>query len=230
MRPLIRTARITGLLYLGLAVVGALGFLVIRNQLFVPDDATATLANLMEREALARVGVALELGIVVTQALVALWFYRLFRSVDVFAAGALAGFGMVNAVAILGSAAFLATALEVALDPSIAPAGDASASAQLMYVLSGNLWVVGMLFFGLWLIPMGRLVLRSGWMPRPMGWILVVGGVAYLLSAFLTYLVPDGQMITDMLTLSTAVGEFWMIGYLLIVGVRRGAVDGKGPE
>lgn len=230
MRPLIRTARITGLLYLGLAVVGALGFLVIRNQLFVPDDATATLANLMEREALARAGIALELGIVVTQALVALWFYRLFRSVDAFAAGALAGFGMVNAIAILGSAAFLATALEVALDPSIAPAGDASASAQLMYVLSGNLWVVGMLFFGLWLIPMGWLVLRSGWMPRPMGWILVVGGVAYLLSAFLTYLVPDGQMITDMLTLSTAVGEFWMIGYLLIFGVRRGAVEGKGSE
>lgn len=230
MDPLIRTARITGLLYLGLAVVGALGFLIVRNQLFVPDDATATLANLMEREALARAGIALELGIVVTQALVALWFYRLFRSVDAFAAGALAGFGMVNAVAILGSAAFLATALEVALEHSIAPAGDASASVQLMYVLSGNLWVVGKAFFGLWLIPMGRLVLRSGWMPRPMGWILVVGGVGYLLSAFVTYLVSGGQMIADALTLPSAVGEFWMIGYLLVFGVRRGAVEGKRSE
>lgn len=230
MNPLIRTARITGLLYLGLAVVGALGFLIVRNQLFVAGDATATLANLMGREALARAGVALELGIVVTQALVALWFYRLFRSVDAFAAGALAGFGMVNAVAILGSAAFLATALEVALEHSIAPAGDASASVQLMYVLSGNLWGVGKAFFGLWLIPMGRLVLRSGWMPRPMGWILVVGGVGYLLSAVVSYLVSGGQMIADALTLPATVGEFWMIGYLLVFGVRRGAVAGKGSE
>lgn len=229
MRPLIRTARITGLLYLALAVVGGLGFLVIRNQLFVPDDATATLANLIERETLARAGIALELGIVVTQALVALWFYRLFRSVDAFAAGALAGFGIVNAVAILGSAAFLATALDVALEHSIAPAGDPSASVQLMYVLSGNLWGVAKAFFGLWLIPMGRLVLRSGWMPRPLGWILVVGGVGYLLSAFVTYLVPGGQTIADALAL-TSVGEFWIIGYLLIFGVRRGAVEGKRSE
>lgn len=230
MHPSIRTARITGLLYLGLAVVGALGFLVVRNQLFVSGDAAATLANLMEREALARAGIALELGIVVTQALVALWFYRLFRSVDALAAGALAGFGMVNAIAVLGSAAFLATALEVALEHSIAPAGDASASVQLMYVLSGNLWDVGTVFFGLWLIPMGRLVLQSGWMPRPMGWILVAGGAGYLLRAFVVYLVPGGQVIADALTLPATAGELWMIGYLLIFGVRRGAIDGGAAQ
>ena len=58
----------------------------------------------------------LQLGIVLTQALAAVWFYRLFRSVDTFAAGLIAVFGMVNAAAILGSAAVLATALDVAHD------------------------------------------------------------------------------------------------------------------
>ena len=55
-----------------------------------------------------------------------MWFYKLFRSVDAFAAGTLATFGMVNAVAILGSAALLATALAVALDPVGDAAGNSS--------------------------------------------------------------------------------------------------------
>jgi hypothetical protein len=137
-------ARTTGLLYLGLALTGLLGFLLVRPRLFDPDDAGATLAHLLENEQLARVGIALELGVVLTQTLAALWFYRLFRSVDAFAAGAIAVFGVVNAVAILGSAAFLATALEVALEP----VGDAAGVPQLMYLVSDNLWGVGALFFG----------------------------------------------------------------------------------
>ena len=109
---------------------------------------------------LARLGIVLELGIVLTQALAAVWFYRLFRSVDTFAAGLVAVFGMVNAVAILGSAAVLATALDVADDASLAVSGGAAATVQLLYVISGHLWGVAGLFFGLWLIPMGWLVVR----------------------------------------------------------------------
>jgi hypothetical protein len=217
--PLIDTARTTGLLYLGLAVTGMLGFLLIRPRIFDPDDAATTLAQLVANEQLARVGIALELGIVLTQALVALWFYRLFRSADPFAAGTIAVFGTVNAVAILGSAAFLATALQTALEPTGDPAGD----VQLMYVASENLWGVGALFFGLWLIPMGLCVLRSGWMPRPLGWILVAGGVGYVISAFARYLLPDAGALVDVLAIPASVGEFWMVGYLLIRGVNRQA-------
>ena len=92
---------------------------------------------------MARLGIVLELGIVLTQALAAVWFYRLFRSVDTFAAGLVAVFGMVNAVAILGSAALLATALDVADDRSLAVSGGAAATVQLLYVISGHLWGVG---------------------------------------------------------------------------------------
>jgi hypothetical protein len=221
MHALIRTARITGLLYLGLAITGAVGFLVVRSQLFVADDPSATLANLVEHESLARAGVVLELLIVVTQALAAVWFYRLFRTADPFAAGGIAAFGLVNAVVILTSAALLATAAELALEP----VGDTAATVQLLYLVSGNLWGVGGLFFGLWLIPMGWCVLRSGWMPRALGWILVVGGIGYVLSAFVKYLAPDAPIVADVLVLPATVGEFWMVGYLLIHGVRRHALD-----
>jgi hypothetical protein len=221
MTTLIRTARTTGLLYLGVALTGALGFLLIRPQLFAADDPAATLANLVQHESLARAGVALELLIVLTQALTAAWFYRLFRRVDPVSAAGIAAFGLINAVAILVSAGLLATALEVALDPAGAPA----ATVQLLYLISGNLWSAGALFFGLWLIPMGRAVLRSGWMPRPLGWILIGGGAGYVVSAFLGSVAPDMQTVADALAYPATVGEVWMVGYLLIHGIRRNAHD-----
>jgi uncharacterized protein DUF4386 len=110
-------------------------------------------------------GVVLELLVVLTQALAAVWFYRLFRRVD-----SVAG-----------------------------------------------------LFFGLWLIPMGWCVLRSGWMPRLLGQILIGGGVGYVLSTFVAYLVPQAGAVADVLVLPASVGEFWMVGYLIFRGVRATA-------
>ncbi|MGA9746454.1 MAG: DUF4386 domain-containing protein [Nocardioides sp.] len=212
-----RVARTTGLLYLGLALTGMLGFLLVRPALYVAGDPVATLGHLVDQAALARVGVALEMGIVVTQALAALWFYRLFRPVDAFAAGAIAVFGLVNAVAILASAAALGTAVQVAAEPF----GDSASAVQLMYLVSNNLWGVGALFFGLWLVPMGWCVLRSGWMPRPLGWILVAGGAGYVLSAFVSYLAPEAGVVADALAVPASVGEFWMIGWLLLTRKTR---------
>ncbi|UFU05571.1 DUF4386 domain-containing protein [Ruania halotolerans] len=220
----VRTARITGLWYLGLGVTGMVGFLLIRAQLFVPADPAATLANLGEQASLARLGVALEMGVVVTQTLTALWFYRLFRRVDSFAAGALATFGLLNAVAIMGSAALLATAAEVAADPAGSIATDTGAAAgvvQLSYTIADHFWGAGTAFFGLWLIPMGRLILRSGWLPAPLGWTLLAGGVGYLVSAFIGYLFPGADTLTTILTVPATVGELWTLSYLIVVGVRR---------
>jgi len=214
-------ARITGLWYLGLAISGMLGFLVVRNQLFVHDDAGATFTNLTEHEGLARLGIALDLTIVVTQALAALWFYRLFRSVHSFAAASLTCFGLINAVAVLIATAFTVTALDSALDAGTTPAGDQAATAQLLFNLNDATWGVASLFFGLWLIPMGYLVLRSGSMPRLLGYVLEIGGVTYVLSAYVTYLWLDapGVILGGLTTLPT-IGEFWIVGYLLVIGVR----------
>ena len=223
MSATIRTARLTGLFYLGLAVTGMLGFLVVRNQIFVVADPAATLAHLVQHQGLARLGVALELGTVLTQTLAAVWFFMLFRGVRPGAAAGIAAFGLVNATMILISAAVLMTALQVAQ----VPFGDASSTVRMAYLFSGDLWVASGLFFGLWLIPMGQCVLTSRWMPRPLGWTLIVGGVSYVAGPFVAYLVPGGGAALDWSGMPATIGEFWILGYLLVFGVnRRAALTG----
>jgi hypothetical protein len=129
-------------------------------------------------------------------------------------------FGLINAVAILGSAALLATALDVANDASLGVTDRAPATVQLLYVVSGHLWGVAALFFGLWLIPMGWLALRSQWFPRVLGWLLIAGGVCYALSPFVTYLFESGDVMGQLLTIPATVAELWIMGYLVLFGLR----------
>jgi hypothetical protein len=225
-----RTARAAGSWYLGLAVTGIIGFLLLRPAVYDPDDAAATLENLMTDEGLARLALGMELAIAVTQALAAVWFYKLFRPIIPVAAWGVGVFGMVNAVAILASSAAVATALEVASDAGLAPADDAAATTQLLFRLSESFWGVGALFFGLWLIPMGWVAATSGRFPRELGWVLVAGGVGYVASAFLENAVDAPAGLVDALTIPATVGELWMIGYLLVVGIRPAAEGLSRPE
>jgi hypothetical protein len=221
MHNLKRTARITGAFYLLLGITGMAGFLVIRPQLYVNGDAQATLDNLASKPSLAHASVALEFAIILTQALVALWFYKLFADVNRVAAVGILGFGLMNAAAIMTSAVFMATAVSVASGDSPAPGGDAAATVGLLGSLSEGAWGVGNLFFGLWLIPMGWAVVSSSRMPRALGWVLIVGGIGYLVSGLVKYGIADAPgPVVDGLAFLATVGELWMIAYLLIKGIR----------
>jgi len=230
MADTLRTARATGAWYLGLAITGMLGFLVLRPQLIDAADPAATLANLTEHATQAHLLVMLEMAIVLTQALAAVYFYKLFRPLNPTAAYATATFGLVNSVAIMASGAFMAAANAVASDSSLAPGGDAAGTVGLLYELSASSWGMGNLFFGLWLIPMGWVAVTSARFPRVLGWTLVVGGVGYLVSGLLAYGLTDApSWLTEGLAFPATIGEFWMIGYLLIKGL-RGAARAEGGE
>jgi len=224
MTNLKRTARITGLAYLGLAIFSLLSYLLIRNQLYVPDDATQTAANLIAHEGLARLGIVTDVAVVLTQTATAVSFWTLFRPVHPVAAGSIAAFGLVNAVILLIATAYSATALDVA------QRADATSTSNvlLLYDLNNTAFSLASLFFGLWLIPMGWLARRSGYMPRPLGWILIGGGAGYILSVFVAALFPDASGVVTALTVPATIGEFWMVGYLLIKGVAdRSTADGR---
>jgi len=87
-----------------------------------------------------------------------------------------------------------------------------------------NAWGVGSLFFGLWLLPMGYIIVSSNRMPRWLGITLISGGIGYLLSAFLKYAGVSSPVVGT-LVIPATVGEFWMIGYLLIFGIRNSSSE-----
>lgn len=215
--PLLTTARITGFWYLMLALTGILGFLIIHPQIFVTDVPEETLNNLINKEALSRTRLLFEFGIILSQALAAVWFYKLFKSVNEWAAWTLAVLGIVNSIAIMISAIAMSSAISIA--QSTMPEVNQVAFIELLTGLGRNAWGVGSLFFGLWLIPMGTIITSSKRMPVWLGRTLIIGGMGYMLSTFLTY---SGLEIPylNLLTIPATIGEFWMIGYLLIYGIR----------
>lgn len=221
MHALKRTARAAALWYLALAITGMLGFLVVRPQIYLADDAAGTLDNLVTKSGLAQLGVGLELLVVVAQALCAVWFFKLFADVNRVVAVSIMAFGLMNSVAIMASATFMASALAVAGDPALAPGEDAAGYVGILATLSENAWGTGAIFFGLWLIPMGWIAVTSRRLPAALGWFLLVGGAGYLLSALIGVTgVSSTSDQADLLTFPASVGEFWMIGYLLVKGIR----------
>lgn len=213
----IRTARKAGLAYLALALSGVIGFLWLHPQIFVASDLERTLANLIERETLARVRLLMELTIVASQAMAAYYFYKLFHDVNPFASWALAAWGTMNAGLIMISAIAMGGAIEVA--NSAMSRADQLMMVGLFVQLIRHAWGLGGLFFGLWLIPMGYIVTSSKRLPPALGVLLILGGVGYLLATSLAYLGVKGSWV-GALPMFATVGEFWMIGYLLLFGIR----------
>lgn len=215
-----RTARATGLAYLGLALAGVLGFLVLRPQLYT-DDPVETLANLTEQPALAHAAILVEMAIVISQALAAIWFYRLLRDVRPVAAFATATFGLMNAAAIMASGTFMIAGTAIASDAGPLSPADAVAAVGTLAQLSEAAWGMGTVFFGLWLIPMGWAAVTTGRFPVALGWLLIVGGSGYLLSGLVSHGIADAPTwLPDGLSLPATAAEFWMVGYLLVVGIR----------
>lgn len=217
-KKLVNTARVTGIWYLLMAISGVFGFMVFHPLIFISGDIEQTLSNLIEFESKARIRLLFEFAIVISQALTAIWFYKLFKNIKEWAAYALSVWGIVNSVLIMISAISMASAIEIA-NSSIHTIENKILTVDILQNLITNAWGVGGLFFGLWLLPMGYVVMKSERMPIWLGRIIFIGGFGYILNTVLNYSVSDFQY-NDYLTIPATIGEFWMIGYLLIFGIR----------
>ena len=217
-KNLIKTARITGLWYLIMAITGILGFMVFHSQIFVSSNPEQTLTNLVALESTARIRLLLEFAIVISQALTAVWFFKLFKDNYEWEAWTLGIWGMVNALAIMISAISIASAIGIA-NSDISAMEDKVLLIQVFQNIISNAWGIGSLFFGLWLLPMGYIVVKSKRLPIWLGRVLILGGIGYLVATVMRYAGIDFSF-NKFLTLPATIGEFWMIGYLLIFGIR----------
>jgi hypothetical protein len=217
-RELVKTARIAGFWYLLLAIFGILGFMVFHSQVYVSGNPEETLSNLTEKESLSRVRLLFELLLVLAQALAAFWFYKLFKSINDTEAWAIGIWGMVNSIVIMISAIAMASAIQIA-NSSVLNHEEQLVLIEVLGDLIKHSWNVGGLFFGLWLLPMGHIVTTSKRMPLWLGRTLILGGAGYILQT-LIYYSGFNHSLLKVLTIPATVGEFWMIGYLLIYGIR----------
>jgi hypothetical protein len=90
--------------------------------------------------------------------------------------------------------------------------------------------LVAQVFYGLWLVPLGLLAYESRLFLKALGVLIVAGGARYLVGLLAVLLGPAfGEAVTTFMTLVPTAAEVWMLGYLLVIGVRSSPPPGRAP-
>jgi len=228
-RPDHRTARAAGLLYVLVAISGAVGIAIVPLNLIVRGDAAATAERIRGAEWLFRLGIASELIAATSFIFLALSLYRLFNGVNEEWARLMVILVLVSVpisfVNVLSESAVLVLVsgpdvLSVFGKPHL------DALAYLFVGLHSQGFVVAAVFWGLWLVPLGGLVVRSGFAPSAIGVLLILAGLAYVIDTATALLLPQQRSLSSLLALPfEAVGEVSMIGWLLLTGARAQPLD-----
>jgi hypothetical protein len=212
-----RMARIAGSLYLVVAVLGGFAELYVRARTVVPGDAAATAENIRGSATLFRFGFASDLVQATFFLFTAMALYLLLRHVNELVARA-----MVVIVAV--SVAIICLNLlnqYMALQVATGGAEGSDALVGLFADMHAAGYLIAQIFFGLWLLPLGYLVFRSGYFPKVVGILLAVGCFGYLIDTFTRFLAPGiAGSVSAIAVMPAAIGELSFVVYLLVKGVR----------
>ncbi|OPY25760.1 MAG: hypothetical protein A4E28_02984 [Methanocella sp. PtaU1.Bin125] len=228
-----KMARKAGWLYLLLALCFLFSTMYVDSRLYVTGDAAATVSNIHASEGLFRLGIVSILVGQIAFMLLVNELYTLLKSVDR---------GQARLMLILVVAGVAAGCLNMAT--KCAPlllsngAGYLAAfdPAQLdgLAMLSLDLYRYGVyvvdIFWSLWLIPLGLLVYKSGFFPRVMGVLLLIGSIGYLLVSF-KLLLPNNEAIStgsSVFVMISTMAEFIFVFWLLLKGVNIRRAE-QGP-
>src|SRR5919199_2263020 len=215
--------RMAGALYLINILWGAASIGCVPAMLVVSGDAAATAQNIQAHELLYRLGLAAHLVVTATNVPLAVIFYELFGVVNrrfalldacfILVATAIEAAGLLNQsapLALLGSGPY-ASALSAA---------QLQALAYLAGDLSGIGYSIHTVFFGFDIMCMAYLVLSSRFVPRAIGVLLAIDGLAYLVYSFANLLAPGfAAQLVPWIQLPALVGEGSLCLWLLVVGV-----------
>ncbi|MCU1251715.1 MAG: hypothetical protein JWQ49_4744 [Edaphobacter sp.] len=216
-------ARIGGMLYLIIIVVGVFGEAFVRDRLIVSGDATATAANIRSLESLWRFHIAAELFLLICAIALLLILFVLLRPVGRDLALLAVFFNLVS----IGVEAATTLYLLEALFP-LGNAGylKAFASEQLYAMASLSLkshsygFGVSLIFFGCFCLVIGYLIFRSGYLPKAVGVLMQIAGLSYLTNSFALVLAPAvANRLFPAILLPAFVGEASLCLWLLVKGV-----------
>jgi hypothetical protein len=218
-----RTARQAAFLYLLMGLPAPLNLLYLPGKFIVSNDAAATVRNIAANEMTYRLCVLAGMVSSLAFLFLVVTLYELFQDVDrrqarlmlvlVTASSTIGLITVLNEIApliILHSADSLSAFTQTQLD-----------ALSLGFLRLRNAGVnVNSALWGLWLLPFGLLVIKSGFVPKFIGAALLVSCVAYVVASVTSVLFPQYLGAVTKVTLPLGSGELFMLLWLFIKGVR----------
>jgi hypothetical protein len=220
-----RQARLAGLLYFLVALIAPYGLMVVPARLLVAGDAQATAQRIAANPGVLHLGMATEVLHQAIEVFMVLVLYQLFKPVHRMLARQMLVLGLVPIPMVFLNVLCEVAAGTLAAGPAWLHAFDRSqldALALLAMQLHAHGLQLAAFFWGLWLLPLGLLMLRSGFIPKVFGWSTMAAGIGYVVGASTDLLVPALQPVLAMPSFVLELGEPAMILWLLIGGATRG--------
>lgn len=221
-----RYARVAGVLFLISLVAGGIGEAYVPSKLVVSGDAAATVANIANHELLYRIGFATFLMESFCDVALALIFYALLRPVNRQLSLLAAFFGLMATATFAFAEAFY-------FAPTIMNAeylkSFSTDQLNALVLLSLKFYsYAGMIFTGYygieWLVR-AYLIWKSTFLPKFLGVLMGIGGLAFVLRNFLMILAP--QYASDVFLMLMFPGALAMTVWLLVKGVDVGKWNAK---
>ena len=215
--------RFAGLLYLLGSIPGFFALLYVPSKLMVHGDPAATAHNIAASETLFRLGIFADLAGQTIFIFVALALYHLLKGVNQRLALSMLILLLVSIpIAFLNELNSVA-ALTLARGADFLSVFDEPHRIALMRLflnLRGAGFDVAGIFWGLWLYPLGLLVYRSGFIPRILGILLMVGCFAYLANSFTALVLPHYEAAVSRWVSPIQLVEMLFMLWLLIMGAK----------
>jgi hypothetical protein len=212
-------ARFAGVFYLLTILTRIFVEIFVRKRLVVSDDATATATNILAHEPLWWWGFAADILAFASYIALTALLYELFKHVNTSLSLVAAFFSLVACVVQAISSLFhLAPLFLLGGAPylSVFTVEQLQALALVFLKLRAAAYhSIGLVFFGLYCLLVGILILRSTFLPRILGVLMVLAGLSYVL--FLSPLLV--RSLQPYILIFPAVGQISLTLWLLAVGV-----------
>ncbi len=197
--------------------------------LIVSGDATATANKIIESGDLFRVGICGWLIAIIGDVIRAWALYVFFKGVNNNIA-LLAAWWMLLHDAIFGFANTCLIIVSEILNGSDYFAGLALDTVHplMMMLLEMHFYgfEIGLFFFSFHLILLGYLALKSGYVPRIVGILVLIAGFGYLIDSAGIVILPNyPDLLTNILALPNMVGELALVAWLAFKGGKTSSED-----
>lgn len=223
MIPSKKSARYVGALYLLLVFSGLFDLMYVQGKLVVKNNAAATAGKILAHQTLFRIDMAVGLLSTVIFVFVALGLYHLLKDVNKNLAAVMVILVLIPVAQAFANQVFWFGAFELVRGADYLSAmaqPQRESMAMLCIRLNDYGAILCEMFWGLWLLPLGLLVFRSGFMPRFIGVWLFINGITYVILSLVGLLLPAQPGWLFQVAMPAMLGELVLTLWLLVIGVK----------